>query len=134
MQPWPHFSGRKFHIGFGPFARPGIFVTVELSAAHPVAQGQFMTVLDPHTALFRRVDHEQATQAPERLTAQKAFGFLINHDHLFAAVAQFGRRGQTGQTATNNNCICGGVGHERSFQRLRNQMRNGSTTAYIVIP
>ena len=99
VQPWAHLSGGKLHIGLGPFAGPAVLIPVKLRAAHPVAQRQILTVANAHAALFRRVDHEQAAEAPERLSAQEMLGFLIDDDHGLAAIPKLCRCRQTGQPA-----------------------------------
>mmetsp|Transcript_23756 Transcript_23756/g.42622 ORF Transcript_23756/g.42622 Transcript_23756/m.42622 type:complete len:245 (+) Transcript_23756:1980-2714(+) len=90
VQPWAHLGRGEVDIGLGPFARHGVFGAVKLCAAHPVIQGQVAAVANAHAPLFRRVDHQEATKRPERLTAQKAARLLIHDYNLLAPVPQFG--------------------------------------------
>ena len=134
MQPRAHLTSCEFNICFSPSLGPRVILPIKLRTAHPITKSKIVTVFDAHSALFWCVDHEQPAQAPERLTAQKMLGLLIDDDYLFAPVPQFCCGCQTGQAATDDNCICTVIAHQMSFQRLRNQARNGIATAYIVIP
>ena len=52
VQPCALFAGRKADIGFGPFARPMVFLAVEPGRTHPVLQGQIVAVANAQAPLL----------------------------------------------------------------------------------
>ena len=104
-QPGALLAGGEVHVCLGPAAGPVVLWPVELRAAEPVLQGQIETVTHAHQALLGRVDHEQATERPERLPAQGNLWFLVEHDHRLACVRNLRGRDQARQPCPHNNDI-----------------------------
>src|SRR5262249_24457497 len=111
-QPRPFLPGRESHIGLRPTARPMVFFAIEGGAAKPILQRERVRVADAHTALLEPVDQKQPTERPEGLSAQRLLRLLIENDDGLACVDQFGRRDQSGQSSSDNDCV-GVIGHAR---------------------
>src|SRR5699024_6084664 len=65
--------------GFRPAVVRGVF---ELRGVLPVSPGEVFAVLDPHEPLLRAVDVEQATEGPERLSAEVIAVFLVQNEDV----------------------------------------------------
>ena len=130
VQPRAHLTGGEIHIGFGPFAGLGIFVTIKLCRSHPVRHRKVAAILDPHAALLWCVHHEQPTQRPMCLAAKVLWALLIHDDDRLAAVPQLGGCDQSGQSAADNNCVC--AFHTRTLSRFLSA-RQGRSAGWLFL-
>ena len=105
MQPGPHLAGCKINEGLGNLARPKILGPVELRRAKPVLPGKIAAVPDAEAALFRCVDHEETAKRPPCLTAKEIAALLFENDDALARIGEFGRSGEAGQSATDDDCV-----------------------------
>ncbi len=64
-----------------------------------------MGILDAEPPLLRRIDQEQPAERPERLPAEILLAFLIDNDHAFTGVGQFGRSDKASQPGSDNNHV-----------------------------
>ena len=96
VQPGALLPAGEVDIGPRPPVRPVVLArrvvgaAVEERAALPVLPGQLGGVLDPHPALLRGGDHEQAAERPERLPAQVRFRLLVEEEHPPSRPCQLG--------------------------------------------
>lgn len=110
VQPVALLVRRKLHVGPGPAPRPLVLGTIERSAPQPVLPGKLERVTDPDAPLLGRIDQEQSTQRPERLTSDRSLGLLVDQQHPPSGVHELHRGGQSGETRSDNDH----VGLERS--------------------
>jgi hypothetical protein len=108
VQPGPLLPRREVDVGLGPATRPDVLVVepVEAGAAQPVLPGELAGVLDPQSALLRRVDEEQPAEGPVRLTAEVLLGLLVDEDHPPTGVDQFATGDEPGQPGPDHDRIC----------------------------
>ncbi|KAI6768068.1 hypothetical protein HG530_006077 [Fusarium avenaceum] len=85
-----HLISRKVHKGLCPLARPVILhLTIKLRGAHPIPHRQLPRILDAHSALIRRIDHENTAERPKGLSAEVVFIFLVKQKHGDLALGKF---------------------------------------------
>ena len=80
-QPIAFLDRRKLHVGPRELPRVIILGAVELRAAKPIRPGELKRVADASATLLGRVDHEQTAERPERLTAERRLGLLLEQKH-----------------------------------------------------
>src|SRR5262249_6199357 len=116
VKPRPHPAGGEVDIGLRDAARPVILRPVEAGRPKPVRQRELAAVLDAEPTLLRRVDHEEAAEAPDRRPARRLLAFLIEDRHARAGISELAGRDQAGEAAADDEGI-DGFGHVAKLSR-----------------
>ena len=96
-------------------------MAVERRRSHPIVERERLRVADAQAPLLGRIDEENAAERPERLTAERLLGLLIENDDPLARFRQFRCRDQAGQTGPHDDYV-GIVSHRfapYAIQRAR---------------
>ena len=116
-QPLPLAAGRPLDVGARPALSPDVLTegltgrvrltleAVPLGAAAPVLPRELEAVAHPQAALLGRVDEEQPTERPVRLSAQIGAILLLDDDDAAPPRRQFGRRDETCQPRAHDDRV-----------------------------
>ncbi len=104
-QPVAFLAGCESDIGFGPFSRPVILVAIKTGGPEPVLQCEVVRILDAEPPLLGRVDQKQPAERPEGLSADILLAFLIDDDHSFAGIGEFGGGHEASQSRADDDCV-----------------------------
>ena len=111
-EPYPPFSEPgtllprgEVHVRLGPPTRPNVLLPVKPRRPPPILHGQLERIAHAHAPLLRGVNEEQPPKRPERLSAKRLFGFLVQQNDPFPGVDKFGGGYEPGQAGSDHDHI-----------------------------